>query len=204
MHLFVIAGAAQKKELETKGVATGIIVHYVSEIAAISNDAAAVIDLQFENTADRIYALKKFFPKPVVINAVNNTLLELGEPFIRINAWPGFLSKPVLEMVAAGERVMVADQLFKSLGWQYQLAPDITGMISPRIIAALVNEAWITYDDGISSREEIDIAMKLGTNYPYGPFEWGNIIGLTNIKSLVMKLQKEKTGYNIAPSLKKY
>lgn len=204
MNLFVIASEAQKKELEAKGFATGTIVHYVNDVTAINSEATAVMDLQFECSKDRINALKQFFPKPVVINAVNDTLLELGEPFIRINAWPGFLSKPVLEMVAAGERVMVADQLFKSLGWQYQLAPDITGMISPRIIAALVNEAWITYDDGISSREEIDIAMKLGTNYPYGPFEWGNIIGLTNIKSLVMKLQKEKTGYNIAPSLKKY
>jgi 3-hydroxybutyryl-CoA dehydrogenase len=35
----------------------------------------------------------------------------------------------------------------------------------------------LVWDDEISTKAEIDIAMKLGTNYPYGPFEWSEKSG---------------------------
>jgi 3-hydroxybutyryl-CoA dehydrogenase len=41
----------------------------------------------------------------------------------------------------------------------------------------------------------MDTAMKLGTAYPYGPFEWGNKIGLQNIVNLLKKLSKKQPRY---------
>jgi 3-hydroxybutyryl-CoA dehydrogenase len=49
--------------------------------------------------------------------------------------------------------------------------------------------------------EEIDTAMKLGTNYPYGPFEWGQRIGLTRIVSLLNVLSMTNARYKPANSL---
>jgi len=43
--------------------------------------------------------------------------------------------------------------------------------------------------------------MKLGTNYPYGPFEWSNKIGLQKIYSLLKKLNEKERRYDIAPLL---
>ena len=47
------------------------------------------------------------------------------------------------------------------------------------------NEAYITAEEGTASREDIDLAMKLGTNYPFGPFEWAKRIGIANVLKLM-------------------
>ncbi len=74
-------------------------------------------------------------------------------------------------------------------------------MITARIIAAIINEAWYTWQAGVSTKEEIDTAMKLGTNYPYGPFEWGQRIGLSRIVSLLHTLSVTEPRYMPANSL---
>jgi 3-hydroxybutyryl-CoA dehydrogenase len=55
----------------------------------------------------------------------------------------------------------------------------------------IINEAYLTLEEGIASREDIDLAMKLGTNYPYGPFEWADRIGLGNVVRVLRGAQKE-------------
>jgi 3-hydroxybutyryl-CoA dehydrogenase len=67
----------------------------------------------------------------------------------------------------------------------------------------IINEAYFALGDEVSSKKEIDIAMKLGTNYPYGPFEWCEQIGLKNIHSLLTILKKNDSRYEIAPALVK-
>ena len=56
-------------------------------------------------------------------------------------------------------------------------------------------------EEEISSKKEIDIAMKLGTNYPYGPFEWASLIGLNKIAKLLEILNLTDERYAIAPAL---
>ena len=65
---------------------------------------------------------------------------------------------------------------------------DEPGMIAAKIIAMIINEAYIALAEEVSTKSEIDIAMKLGTNYPYGPFEWAEKIGIKNIYLLLQKL----------------
>ena len=45
--------------------------------------------------------------------------------------------------------------------------------------------------------------MKLGTNYPYGPFEWAQKIGLSNIYKLLKALNKDSKRYYVAPAMEK-
>ena len=49
----------------------------------------------------------------------------------------------------------------------------------------IINEAYYTVQEGTASREDIDLGMKLGTNYPMGPFEWSQAWGLNNIYELL-------------------
>jgi 3-hydroxybutyryl-CoA dehydrogenase len=65
----------------------------------------------------------------------------------------------------------------------------------------IINEAYFALDDAVSSKAEIDIAMKLGTNYPWGPFEWAEKIGLNNIYLLLQKLSLTNKRYQPAPTL---
>ena len=58
--------------------------------------------------------------------------------------------------------------------------------------------------EGTASREDIDTGMKLGTNYPMGPFEWVAKWGLANIYELLeaMYLDSKDERYKTCPLLK--
>jgi 3-hydroxybutyryl-CoA dehydrogenase len=67
----------------------------------------------------------------------------------------------------------------------------------------IINEAYFTLDEKVSSKNEIDTAMKLGTNYPYGPFEWSEKIGLKKVYELLTTLSHSHSRYEPAALLKK-
>ena len=163
------------------------------------------LDLDFSNEERRKNALARLLPTLVFVNAVTPTLGEIGHPFVRINGWPGFRAQQMHELVtpdpATAQRV---DQLYTRLGCSYRLAPDTPGMIAPRILAGIINEAWYTWEEKVSSKEEIDIAMRLGTNYPLGPFEWGDRIGLKQVAGLLWSLSKGDARYTPARALQEY
>lgn len=139
--------------------------------------------------------------KPVFINSVSETLSENNLPknIIRMNGWPGFLEKQTWEI--AGDLSTGAKNILSLLGKDFILLQDDAGFISPRVLAMIINEAFYAKGEDVSSEENIDIAMKLGTNYPYGPFEWSKKIGLKNIFSLLKKLSQTDSRYLPAPAL---
>ena len=49
--------------------------------------------------------------------------------------------------------------------------------IFARILTAIIVQAHHANSRGVAEREDIDIAMKFGVNYPHGPFEWASAIG---------------------------
>jgi 3-hydroxybutyryl-CoA dehydrogenase len=76
--------------------------------------------------------------------------------------------------------------------------------ISARILAALVNEAASAVADGVASPEAIDTAMRLGANYPSGPLEWGERIGLARVVGTLDELHREFPDgrYRVVPLLR--
>jgi len=170
------------------------------ELAQLRN-ADAYFDLEFRNQSRRIGILKTLIPSLVFIDAVDVTLQELGEPFVRINAWPGFIERKTCEFCATKENLGRVQAFFELLQWQSQLVKDIPGMISARVLAMIINEAYFALGEKISMKEDIDIAMKLGTGYPMGPFEWAAKIGTQRIYQLLKALQKNDPHYSIAPML---
>ncbi len=140
--------------------------------------------------------------KPVFIHSMNDSLTEMNLPpnFIRVNAWPGFLEKGIWEI--AGIITSKAEIVLKQLGKKFIPVNDVPGFVTARIIAMIINEAFFAKGENISTEAEIDLAMKLGTNYPHGPFEWGNTIGLKNIYCLLEKLSFTDERYKVAPALK--
>jgi 3-hydroxybutyryl-CoA dehydrogenase len=160
----------------------------------------AYFDLLYEDAGPRFSAITH---QPVFINAVLLPAGGLPDNFIRINAWPGFLERKAFEMVqpGSGSVTAAAENVLKTLQWPYHWTPDIPGMIAARVVATIINEAYFGIGDGISSRSDIDTAMKLGTNYPYGPFEWSEKIGPQKIYQLLSQMAERDSRYTAAPAL---
>jgi 3-hydroxybutyryl-CoA dehydrogenase len=145
----------------------------------------------------------KNISEPVILNSVTHTLKKLNAPsnVIRINGWKGFLIREQWEVAGLiNEEVM---QVFSAMQKQILIVADEPGLVAARPIAMIVNEAYFALEESVSTKNEIDTAMKLGTNYPFGPFEWSAIIGLRNIYNLLHLLSLNDIRYIPSSLLKK-
>lgn len=205
MTIAVLADEGLKKEWLKKGVPETVELLWCGTVKTLVATVAEVyVDLLYTPDNERTKQLTMRSGYPFFINAVEYTTQQTGAGFIRINAWPGFLQRDIIEIAFAdSSQEAIVQRVFNQLGWRYQLVPDTPGMITARIIASIINEAYYTYGEKISTKDEIDIAMRLGTSYPYGPFEWSELIGLEKIGSLLMELSKSDSRYNLAPTLEK-
>jgi 3-hydroxybutyryl-CoA dehydrogenase len=97
-----------------------------------------------------------------------------------------------------------AGDLFRSAGLEPIVVPDGPGLVFPRILCMIINEAAFALMEGVASAEDIDTAMKLGTNYPLGPLEWADRIGLDQVLAVLEGLQAEygDDRYRPAPLLR--
>lgn len=101
--------------------------------------------------------------------------------------------------------VAEAENFIRALGKQPARAKDAPGLVFPRILSLIINEAARAVDEEVAEAGEIDTAMKLGVNYPEGPLRWADRIGLDDILAVLEGLQAE-TGedrYRPAPLIKK-
>ncbi len=71
-------------------------------------EIAAYVDLDFVCDATRVGKLGGLLPALVLVNAVTPTLQEIGKPFVRINAWPGFATRKLHELVIPDEATLQA------------------------------------------------------------------------------------------------
>jgi 3-hydroxybutyryl-CoA dehydrogenase len=128
-----------------------------------------------------------------------SSIAEINSNLIRYNDWPGCIEQEGLEVTNnISEEGKTA---IREMGRNPILVPNVDGFISQRIISLIINEAYFTEGDGVSTRKDIDTAMKLGTNYPYGPFEWSKLIGIKKIASLLNKMMKSNEKYTPCNSL---
>ena len=206
MRICVLADDVLRSEFLKKEVPEEIEIVWADTMKVLYSvsDIDVYFDLLFTSDRERMAGLFKLKGKPVLINSVSERLVESDKSFIRLNAWPTMLQRKITEVAIAdplNERIVA--EVFSELRWPYQLVPDIAGMITPRVISMIVNEAYYTLEQEVSTKEEIDIAMKLGTNYPFGPFEWSQKIGLKNIYSLLEKLSHTEERYRPSKLLQK-
>lgn len=122
------------------------------------------------------------------------------------NGLPTFLNRPLLEVALLRvDDKSVLEKTCQDLNSAFTIVEDRAGLVTPRIICMIINEAYFTVQEGTATREDIDMAMKLGTNYPYGPFEWCKRIGIKNVYELLEAVYEDTRDerYRICPLLKK-
>jgi len=90
------------------------------------------------------------------------------------------------------------------MNWDFKWVESRVGLVTPRVVFMIINEAYYTLQEGTASKEDIDAGMKLGTNYPYGPFEWAEKAGIQNVYETLHALYEDtrEERYKICPLLK--
>jgi 3-hydroxybutyryl-CoA dehydrogenase len=95
-------------------------------------------------------------------------------------------------------------EFIDSIGKKAVNINDSPGLILNRVLVSMINEASYLLMYGIASMEDIDNMMKLGANFPKGPFEWADEIGLDNILASLEFLYKDLgEEYRPCPLIKK-
>ena len=200
MKIVVISNENQKRELAGNMDPANGNIRWISSPGEIEPgiDADVIIDLLFDEVPEHLPVLQSFHSKLIMINSVINTLKDTDPSFVRLNGWNGFLEKSIMEAAGTESVRQMATEAFSFFNKSIEWVPDIPGFISPRVISMIINEAFLALQEGVSTKEEINTAMKLGTNYPLGPFEWVEKIGTTKVKDLLTRLSSLDSKYSPA------
>ncbi|MHB8178655.1 MAG: 3-hydroxyacyl-CoA dehydrogenase NAD-binding domain-containing protein [Vulcanimicrobiaceae bacterium] len=86
------------------------------------------------------------------------------------------------------DALALAQEVFESLRRRVVLVENAPGLFLGRTVASIVNEAVIAVHEDVASTDDIDVAMRLGTNYPIGPIAWGREIGGARIARILHRL----------------
>jgi 3-hydroxybutyryl-CoA dehydrogenase len=201
---------------EQKGIPSAL----ASEARVLPPGASLVIETSTLDCAAKKMLLEKLddsLPAATVIlssclgAAVTHSSASLKRPE-RVVGFATFypLAERKLVELAAGlrtaqEAAQRAQEIFKAMGKETVLVKDTAGLNFPRILSLIINEAARALEEGVASAEEIDVAMRLGVNYPQGPLKWADRIGLDEVLAVLQGLHAE-TGddrYRAAPLLRK-
>jgi 3-hydroxybutyryl-CoA dehydrogenase len=204
MNIVVLANARQKDELmaQLQVVPSNFVWRTGPDVPVDIMAGDTCIDLLFDNAPDRLRKWQQLNPSLLVINAWSAPSDGVMFPYVRINGWNTFLKRSVVEATAPDDLKEKTTALFSVFEKRVEWISDMPGFLSLRIVASIINEAYFALEEQVSTKEEIDTAMRMGTNYPYGPFEWSREIGVKNIYSLLKHLGEEEKRYQPAALLK--
>ena len=120
---------------------------------------------------------------------------------------------PIMKLVEIIRGLPTSDETYatvnaaaEKMGKTTVLAQDYAGFIVNRILMPMINEAVYALMEGVGSVEDIDAAMKLGTNQPMGPLTLADFIGLDTCLA-IMNVLHDNLGdskYRACPLLRKY
>lgn len=189
MNILVVGYELQAAECRQK---LGEAHHYeiTSQPTSDSISRADVIfDFLVEEELLKRYANLK---TPVFLNTVFTTLASIKKKNPNLHTvfgfcgLPTFFNREVLEVsLHSADQRTDLEKICQLLSTDFAVVDDRVGLVTPRIICMIINEAFYTVQEGTASRADIDLAMKLGTNYPFGPFEWCIKIGVENVYHLL-------------------
>lgn len=173
----------------------------------------AIIDLSLDERPEKIEDYKGLEGKPIIGSAVKRQLAEIAVfgnneidcHLFGLNALPSFIYRDTKEVsIWNPENHTFLDDFMQQLRWEYELVDDRVGMVTPRVLMMIINEAAYTLEAGTASKEAIDISLKKGVNYPMGPFEWADKIGVQDVFETLEALYEDTKDprYKICPLLR--
>jgi 3-hydroxybutyryl-CoA dehydrogenase len=135
-----------------------------------------------------------------------------GRPDVAVFDWPlrlppapGLALAYAVPDAAPGRWKADAAAWLHALGFTPLAVADAPGLVVARTVAMLVNEAADAVLQGVCSTDAADAAMRLGVNYPQGPFEWLHAVGTERVIGIVQALNSHYRGerYRVSPWLQR-
>jgi len=138
-------------------------------IIATNTSTLSVTELAMStNRQDKVLGIHFFNPVPIM------KLVEI-----------------ITTQITSSETLNSAKEFAVSLGKDPVIIRDRAGFIVNRILLPMINEAVFVLDEKLASAEDIDKAMKLGTNQPIGPLALADLIGLDVTLDVLNVLYRE-------------
>lgn len=168
-------------------------IHKTLDLQAAVRDADIVIEAVPENLElkKKIFKQLDEFSKKEAILATNTSELSvtaIAAATMRPEKVVGmhwFNPAPVMKLIeivrgmaTSEETIEVIKQVSEEIGKETVLVKDAQGFVTTRALAAHMIECMRIYEEGIASAEDIDKAIRLGLNYPMGPLELADLVGL--------------------------
>ena len=188
-------------------------------------DAVRGAQIVIEAIIEKMDAKKSLFSEldgicpPEVILVSNTSSLSITEMASatkradRVIGMHFFNPAPVMKLIevirgseTSDETTGFAKTLSVKLGKDPVEVKESPGFVVNRLLVPMMNEAFNLLMEGVASPQDIDKAMKLGTNMPMGPFELADYTGL-DIGLDVMEVLHRETGdpkFRPSPLLRKY
>ncbi|XP_019065801.1 hydroxyacyl-coenzyme A dehydrogenase, mitochondrial [Fukomys damarensis] len=197
---------AKKKFAENPKAADEFVAKTLSSITT-STDAGAVVhstDLVVEAIVENLKVKSELFQRldkftaEHTIFASNTSSLQItsiANATTRQDRFAGlhfFNPVPIMKLVEVIKTPMTSQKTFESLldfarklGKHPVSCKDTPGFIVNRLLVPYLLEAIRLHERGDASKEDIDMAMKLGAGYPMGPFELLDYVGLDTTKFII-------------------
>lgn len=202
MHIAILATDWMRKAIEATTIPATTHITWVAHISELAKIHADVyIDGLYDIEDNHNTFLQPIQHKSIWISSVIQTIDDIAFPCTRFNGWNTLFNTKNVEIVTHASLKENIISITNALQWNYTIVPDTPGMVTAKIIAMIINEAYYTLGDEVSTKKNIDIAMQLGTNYPYGPFEWAAHIGLEHIYKLLKNLSISDERFVVAKAL---
>ena len=145
-----------------------------------------------------------YFREASDAQAVN--ISEKYRPIFGFCGLPTLLNRRLLEVSLYHEvdRAKLAETC-AALGTDYRVVADRVGLVTPRVICQIINEACFTVQEGTATMQDVDLGMQLGTSYPRGPFAWANAIGVERVYAVLEAMWQDTHDerYKVCPLLKR-
>lgn len=165
-----------------------------------------VIEAVFEDMNVKKETFKKLdsYTRPEVILATNTSSLPIIEIAVntkrpdKVVGMHFFNPAPIMKLVEVVSSLATSDgtaefayKFSKTLGKDPVRTKDVPGFIVNRVLMPMLNEAVFALEEGVGTPEDIDKAMKLGTNQPIGPLALIDLIGLDVTLDVIDVLYRE-------------
>ncbi len=196
-------------------------IHGTTAVAEAVKGAQVIIEAVVEDMPIKKEVLRevdRLCPPEVVFasNTSSLSITEMASVTKRPDRFVGmhfFNPAPVMKLVevirgseTSDETLAFAKALAVRLGKEPVEVKESPGFVVNRILVPMMNEAFNLLQEGVATAEDIDKAMKLGTNMPMGPFELADYTGL-DIGLAVMEVLHDETSdpkFRPSPLLRKY